>query len=265
MAERRHLTPIPITPSRTGLIAIYLIYAAVVARTLALEAIQPFLPWYLGLELIYVILFTALLWKPDFALWLKHLYFVLQSLIVLLILAPRPQFDFVVVLFALLSYQVSLSFAGRMRWIWVSCLVVLTGGSLIFYLGLLKGLALALTTMAAEIVVPAHLIASQDTENARLKSQRLLRDLQATNQQLQSFASQVAELAVIQERNRLARGLHDTVSQLIFSIALTSRSAELLLEREPARVPEQLDRLQRMTTDALGQLRSFITQLRPSQ
>jgi len=67
----------------------------------------------------------------------------------------------------------------------------------------------------------------------------------------------------MQERNRLARELHDTVSQLIFSISLLTRSAQLLMEKEPERVPEILMRLQKMTADALSQLRSFITQLRP--
>ena len=69
----------------------------------------------------------------------------------------------------------------------------------------------------------------------------------------------------MQERNRLARELHDTVSQLIFSINLTTRSAQLLLKKDPARVPDQLKRLQEMTTDALSQLRSLITKLRPPQ
>ena len=69
----------------------------------------------------------------------------------------------------------------------------------------------------------------------------------------------------MQERNRLARELHDTVSQLIFSINLTTRSAQLLLKKEPARVADQLNRLQEMTADALAQLRSLISQLRPTQ
>jgi signal transduction histidine kinase len=55
------------------------------------------------------------------------------------------------------------------------------------------------------------------------------------------------------------------VSQTIFGITLTSQAARLLLERDPARVPEQLDRLQEMTGSALGQLRSLIAQLRPPQ
>jgi signal transduction histidine kinase len=169
------------------------------------------------------------------------------------------------VLFCLLSYQASLFFTGRTRWTWVVSLVVLTGGSLVYHLGFLPGLALALTTMAIEIVIPAYLMVNHDREAARVESQLLLGELQDTHQRLQSYAGQVEELAAMQERNHLARELHDTVSQLIFSISLTARSAQLLLESDPARVPEQLNRLKDMTTDALSQLRSFITQLRPPQ
>lgn len=232
-----------------------------VARTLTLEVIQPILPRYLGLEFVYFVLYAALLWKLNLPGWLKHLYLVIQCGLVLLILSLRPQFDFVVVLFFLLSYQASLFFTDRMRWGWALGLVFLTGGSLIFYLGFLKGLALALTTMAVEIVFPAYLMVNQDTEKARVESQLLLNELQVTRQQLQTYANQAEELAAIQERSRLSRELHDTVNQFIFSVALTSRSAQLLLERDPARVPEQLTRIQQITSEALSQLRSLISQL----
>jgi len=255
----------PLKPGRIGLTAIYLVFAAVVARTLTYEEISPLLPRYLGLELLYLALFTAVLLRPSLPGWLVHLYFVLQSALVLLILSLEPEFDFVVLLFFLLSCQASLFFTGRMRWMWVLGLVLLTGGSLIFYLGLLRGLAVALTTMAGEIVVPAYLIVNHETETARAKSQGFLRELEVTHQQLTLYASQVGELAAVQERNRLARQLHDTVSQLIFSISLTARSAQLLLAKDPLRVSEQLHHLQAMTGDALSQLRSLITQLRPSQ
>ena len=119
--------------------------------------------------------------------------------------------------------------------------------------------------MAGEIIIPAFLIVNHEIETARMKSQTLLKELQETHQQLELYASQVEELTAMQERNRLARELHDTVSQLIFSINLTTRSAQLLLQRDPAQVPKHLNRLQQMTTDALAQLRSLITQLRPAQ
>ena len=93
----------------------------------------------------------------------------------------------------------------------------------------------------------------------------MIGELQETHQQLEVYASQVEELAALQERIRLARELHDSVSQLIFSINLNARSAQMLLKKDPARLPEILQRLQALTAEALSQLRSLITQLRPPQ
>jgi signal transduction histidine kinase len=56
-----------------------------------------------------------------------------------------------------------------------------------------------------------------------------------------------------------------SVGQTIFSVTLTAQAARLLLDREPARVPELLDRLESMTASALAQLRSLIAKLHPSQ
>jgi two-component system NarL family sensor kinase len=76
-----------------------------------------------------------------------------------------------------------------------------------------------------------------------------------------------------EERNRLARELHDSVSQTMFSIILNIRSTQILLERDPAQVRAQqvraqqvrtqLEQLQKLTQSALAQMRSLIAQLRP--
>jgi len=252
-------------PGRTGMVAVFLGFVAVISRTLAIDSNRPLLNWYLGFEALYFIPFVILLLLPDMPGWLKHTGLILQSAAVLYALSWRPEFDFLVVLFLLMSYLVLIVFTGKMRWAWVLILILLTGGPLIFYLGLIRGLALSLTTIAGEIVIPAFLIVNHEAESARMKSQALLKELQATHQQLELYAAQVEDLAAVQERNRLARELHDTVSQLMFSINLTTRSVQLLLQKDPARVPEQLDHLQAMSTDALAQLRALITQLRPPQ
>jgi signal transduction histidine kinase len=83
------------------------------------------------------------------------------------------------------------------------------------------------------------------TQADQAKSQHLLEGLQLAHQKLQEYAAQAQELAAARERNRLARELHDSVSQAIFSITLTSQAARLLLDRDPARVPEQIDRMRR--------------------
>ncbi len=70
-------------------------------------------------------------------------------------------------------------------------------------------------------------------------------------------------LAIIEERNRLARELHDSVTQTIFSMTLASESARILLERDPSRVSARLDRLHELAQSALTEIRSLIFQLRP--
>ena len=265
MSKHSHSNAPTLKPGRLGLAVVYLAFLAVVFRTFAIEENRPLLSWYIGFELAFIVLYTVMLFVASMPEWLKHFCLILQSALVLYTLSWRPEFDFLVVLFLLLSYPASLLFTGKLRWFWIFILVLLTSGSLIFYLGLIRGLALSLTTVAGEIVLPALLIVNHETETARMKSQALLSELQEAHRQLELYASQVEDLTAMQERNRLARELHDTVSQLIFSINLTTRSAQLLLKKDPARVPEHLKRLQEMSADALTQLRSLITQLRPPQ
>jgi signal transduction histidine kinase len=245
--------------------AFYLTFAAVLARTLAVEGLRPWLTAFLSGELLFILLFSAIFIFPNLPGWLSHLYFILQSALILWMQSHYPDFDFLILLYLLLSAQASIVFGGRLRWAWVGVFALLSGGSLVYYLGLAYGLSRSLTTIAGEIVIPAYIIVHRENEAARLESQALLGELQEANQRLQQYASQVEDLAALQERNRLARELHDTVSQLVFSISLTARSAQVLLEADPARLPEQLARLQVMTGEALAQLRSLITRLRPPE
>lgn len=252
-------------PGLIAVIALYLAFAAVVARTLTIEANLPLVPRYLVLELVFIILYSGMVFIPNLPKWLLHLSLAFQSGLVLFMLSLRPEFDFVVLLFLMLGYPATIHLSGRTRVAWILITIALTCGPLMYYLGILRGLALTLTTMAAEVILPAYMIVHYETELARASSQVLLNDLEESNRRLRAYTSQVEELAAMQERDRLARELHDTVSQSIFSIHLTARSAQLLLERNPRRLPEQLKLLQDMTGEALGQLRSLITQLRPPQ
>jgi signal transduction histidine kinase len=251
-------------PTKVTLVAVYFFYTAVVLRTLALEVIRPRLPVYLALEFLYMVLFTLVLIRPIRRRVWQHLYFVFQSLLVLGLLALRIEFDFIVVLFVLLSFQAALIFPGRARWAWVAILLVLTVLPLTITLGG-NGLAVALLPMTVGIVFPAYVTITLEIEAGERKRKTLLARLQEANRQLTAYAGQVEELAVIQERNRLAREMHDSVSQTMFSISLHSRAARILLERDPDRLRPQLEQLQTLTQDSLKEMRSLIADLRPQE
>ena len=258
--------PPPLQIGLTGYTVTYLVFAAVLARTLVVEGLRPLLSTYLAGELVFLAFFSAVLIASRLAhlpAWLLHAAFGFQSALILWLISLYPKFDFVILLYLMLSILASLVFRGPLLWSWVSVFVLLSGGSLIYYLGVARGLALSLTTIAAEFVIPAYMTVHHENLLAQQHSQALIDELQQVNQRLQSYTSQVSEMAALQERNRLARTLHDTTSQVMFSISLTTRSAQMLLETDPERLPEQLKQLESLTADALAQLRSLITQLHP--
>jgi signal transduction histidine kinase len=72
------------------------------------------------------------------------------------------------------------------------------------------------------------------------------------------------ELNIVEERNRLARELHDSVSQKLFGIVLTAEAATTLLGRDTAAAGEQVARLGELAHEALTELRELIFELRPA-
>jgi signal transduction histidine kinase len=73
------------------------------------------------------------------------------------------------------------------------------------------------------------------------------------------------ELSVLEERARLARELHDAVSQRLFSIRAHTRAAELVIERDPARAAAELGAIAELGAQAHAELRAVIDGLAPPE
>ena len=73
----------------------------------------------------------------------------------------------------------------------------------------------------------------------------------------------VGELSVMEERARLARELHDAVSQKLFSIRAKARAASVLAARDPARAAAEMDSVAALTGAAHAELRAVISGLAP--
>jgi PAS domain S-box-containing protein len=67
----------------------------------------------------------------------------------------------------------------------------------------------------------------------------------------------------LEERQRLARDLHDSVSQAVYGIALGARSVKELLSKDPTQVQEPLEYVLRLSEAALAEMRALIFELRP--
>jgi PAS domain S-box-containing protein len=115
------------------------------------------------------------------------------------------------------------------------------------------GRAVAVETHAIGMVADGRFAGAHGSIRETAQRDRLERGLRG----------QAAELAASQERARLAQELHDSITQALFSMTLTARSAELLLHRDVEATAEKLGELRELARDALAEMRALIFELRP--
>lgn len=252
-------------------IGVYLIYAAVVVRAVVVLAGRSEFPLSMILLAAYgLILFGRTLRRVRQSIRygsshrLHIAYLVLQTFLVIGILVVSSYEDFFAMLFVPLSLD-AVSFFGR-RLGFISIAIVSLAMIMTLMLsdvGQLFGLAMGILYSGVCFLFGGYAHQVQKAETAHIQNQRTFDELQRTHRQLQGYADQRVSLAVEQERNRLARELHDSVTQTVFSMNLAAQSAHLLLNQEPTRTARQLLRLEDLAASALCEIQSLVSQLRP--
>jgi len=124
------------------------------------------------------------------------------------------------------------------------CVPIVTGGHVRAVLNLESRRVGAFTDEDVGVLETAADVLASATENARLYQR-------------------AQEAAVLEERGRLARDLHDSISQQLFSMTLTAQAARAQIAKNPDRSAAQLERLQETAAAALAEMRALIFQLRP--
>jgi signal transduction histidine kinase/putative methionine-R-sulfoxide reductase with GAF domain len=77
------------------------------------------------------------------------------------------------------------------------------------------------------------------------------------------LSERAQEAATLEERQRLARELHDAVTQTLFSASLIAEVAPRLWQRNPDEALRRLDELRMLTRGALAEMRALLLELRP--
>lgn len=72
------------------------------------------------------------------------------------------------------------------------------------------------------------------------------------------------EVAVLRERQRLARDLHDSVTQIIFSMTLVAQSLAPAWQRDPAEGKRRVERILKLSRNALAEMRALLSELHSS-
>lgn len=118
--------------------------------------------------------------------------------------------------------------------------------------------AMSLQMVNSAIATETELVDYRDNLEAMVAE----RSAELEEAQTQLLA-QAEEQATSAERSRLARDLHDVVTQLLFSINLVAGSLPQLWERDPEMAKRSSGELQRLTRGALAEMRTLLRELRP--
>jgi NarL family two-component system sensor histidine kinase LiaS len=94
---------------------------------------------------------------------------------------------------------------------------------------------------------------------------QLAAELNRMSEQLQELIRTRQQLAGMEERNRLARDLHDSVKQQVFAISMNLGTAETLWERDPGQARARLESAAQLAQQAQKELAVLIQTLRPIQ
>ncbi|NUM44740.1 MAG: GAF domain-containing sensor histidine kinase, partial [Anaerolineales bacterium] len=99
--------------------------------------------------------------------------------------------------------------------------------------------------------------------DAELRLFRLAANLIATSVENTRHFQREQELAAVEERQRLARDLHDSVTQLIFSVMLIAQSVGPAFKKNVAEGERRIQRMLDLSQQALTEMRALLAELRP--
>ncbi len=123
--------------------------------------------------------------------------------------------------------------------------------------GMLFDVELAASVVKDEAGNPIYRMASFIDISERKQAEEALR------RAFEELEQRVQERAAIEERQRLARELHDSVSQALYGISLGAHTARALVDETNSRITEALDYVIGLAAAGLTEMRALIFELRP--
>ncbi len=94
------------------------------------------------------------------------------------------------------------------------------------------------------------------------REQRTRRELAEAHERLRDYAAQAERLATAQERNRVARDIHDGLGHSLTVVQMQVKAARAVLATDPAKADDVLAKAQRQSEEALAEVRRSVAALR---
>ena len=220
---------------------------------------------WIALSLILILLGVSVIAQMDRwweqRPWLRHVFILLQMVLIVALMLLPPQYGFYTLLFFVLSGTVPMLFPQRVWRAYIASFAVITAVVLYITAGI-PGLITSFIYAGGYYFFASFATVTARAQASQAESQKLLEELQAANLQLQDYAGRVEELAVAEERNRLAREMHDTLGHRLTVAAVQLEGAQRLVARDADRAAAMVGTVREQVLEALGELRRTVATLR---
>jgi signal transduction histidine kinase len=97
---------------------------------------------------------------------------------------------------------------------------------------------------------------------SRFRSEALVQELKATKQRLEEALMKEKEIAVLRERDRMAREMHDVLGHALVLVAVKIEAAQRLQTIDPVRAAHELDATKELVRQSMADLRASLADLR---
>jgi signal transduction histidine kinase len=110
----------------------------------------------------------------------------------------------------------------------------------------------------------AAAVALIQQQKERQHVEYLLSDLEDAHRQLRDYAARIENLAVAEERNRIARDIHDSLGHYLTAMTMHLQAAGKLVDSQPVQAAESIQKVEDMARESLAELRRAVAALRES-
>jgi signal transduction histidine kinase len=153
----------------------------------------------------------------------------------------------------------------RQRWVVYVAVVVCSISPLGLRQGNWIGAGVNSVTVGTAVVFVAIFAQMRlNEQQARERAEQLMEELEKANVQLAAYATQAEELAMTQERNRLAREIHDNLGHTLTTVNVQIEAAKVMMDSDPDRAVDAINKAQELTQKGLTQVRESVAALRES-
>ncbi len=168
-------------------------------------------------------------------IWVRVVYLILMTAGVNVLPFLGVTFTAVYVLNFVISAQAAGLLSRNGAILWVGVLALLSFVTLMQFTPLSVAITQSIALGAGYFAIASFMVASKEADAARKESQHLLEELQRSHARLQEYTTQAEAFAVAEERNRMAREMHDTLGHRLTVAAVQLEGAQRLIPKNPGK------------------------------